>query len=104
MFERLGARVPWPTGTDRGRRGVTGNVADDMIFKVPSLRNVAMTAPYFHDGSAKTLNEAVHMMARHQLGVELDDEEARELEAWLGSLTGDIPLEYIKPPVLPPGA
>jgi len=104
MFERLGARVPWPAGADRGRRGVTGNLADDMVFKVPSLRNVAMTAPYFHDGSAKTLTEAVHMMARHQLGVELDDEEARELEAWLGSLTGDIPQDYIKPPALPPGA
>jgi cytochrome c peroxidase len=104
MFERVGARVPWPEGADRGRRGVTGNVADDMIFKVPSLRNVAMTAPYFHDGSAKTLNKAVRMMARHQLGVELDDEEARELEAWLGSLTGDIPHDYIAPPVLPSGA
>jgi hypothetical protein len=43
------------------------------------------------------------MMARHQLGVELDDDEANELQAWLGSLTGDIPTDYIKPPALPPG-
>ena len=103
MFERLGARVPWPAGPDHGRRQVTGLAADDMVFKVPSLRNVAMTAPYFHDGSAQTLNMAVRMMARHQLGVELDDDEAHELEAWLGSLTGEIPLDYIAPPKLPSG-
>jgi cytochrome c peroxidase len=104
MFERLGARVPWPKTADHGRMNVTGHAADDMVFKVPSLRNVAMTAPYFHDGSAETLNQAVHMMAKYQLGVELDDDEARELEAWLGSLTGEIPTEYIKPPELPPEA
>jgi cytochrome c peroxidase len=103
MFEHLGARVPWPASVDRGRRQVTGAAADDMVFKVPSLRNVAKTAPYFHDGSAQTLDQAVRMMARHQLGVELDDDEARELEAWLGSLTGDIPRDYIAPPVLPAG-
>jgi cytochrome c peroxidase len=104
MFEHVGARVPWPESVDRGRKQVTGAAADDMVFKVPSLRNVAKTAPYFHDGSAATLNAAVRMMARHQLGVELEDDEARELEAWLGSLTGDIPHEYIAPPALPPGA
>jgi cytochrome c peroxidase len=104
MFERLGARVPWPITTDRGRRQVTGALADDRVFKVPSLRNVAKTPPYFHDGSAPTLNTAVRMMARHQLGVELDDDEARELEAWLGSLTGDISRDYSAPPALPPGA
>jgi len=101
MFEHLGARVPWPMTADRGRKGVTGHDADDMVFKVPSLRNVAMTAPYFHDGSAATLKDAVRMMARHQLGVELEDDELRELAAWLGSLTGDIPHAYIAPPVLP---
>jgi cytochrome c peroxidase len=103
MFERLGARVPWPKTFDHGRKEVTGSLSDDMVFKVPSLRNVAKTAPYFHDGSAQTLNEAVHMMARHQLGVELEDDEARELEAWLGSLTGEIPLDYIAAPALPAG-
>jgi cytochrome c peroxidase len=104
MFERLGARVPWPAGADHGRRDVTGLATDDMVFKVPSLRNVAMTAPYFHDGSATTLNQAVRMMARHQLGIEMDDDEAGELEAWLGSLTGNIPHDYIAPPKLPAGA
>jgi cytochrome c peroxidase len=104
MFEKLGARNPWPTQGDRGRRGVTGNDADDMIFKVPSLRNVAQTGPYFHDGSAKTLGEAVLMMGHHQLGVELTPDEVRDLKAWLGSLTGEIPKDYIAKPVLPPGS
>lgn len=103
MFERLGARVPWPNRKDTGRKQVTGNQADDMMFKVPSLRNVAKTAPYFHDGSAATLDQAVRMMARHQLGIDLEDAEVAELEAWLGSLTGDLPLDYIAAPVLPAG-
>jgi len=101
MFEKVGTRAPWPTQGDRGRRDVTGNPADDMMFKVPSLRNVAETAPYFHDGSAATLEQAVRMMARHQLGIDLADDEVREVIAWLGSLTGEIPKDYIAKPVLP---
>jgi cytochrome c peroxidase len=101
MFEKVGARAAWPTQRDRGRREVTGNAADDMMFKVPSLRNVAKTAPYFHDGSAATLGDAVRMMARHQLGIELDSDEVRDLEAWLGSLTGELPTAYIAKPMLP---
>jgi len=104
MFERLGARIPWPKETDNGRKSITGATADNMVFKVPSLRNVAMTAPYFHDGSAATLAQAVRMMARHQLGIELEDDEVREIQAWLGSLTGEIPTDYIAPPALPPAA
>jgi cytochrome c peroxidase len=103
MFEKVGARAPWPTQGDRGRRDVTGNAADDMVFKVPSLRNVARTAPYFHDGSATSLKQAIQMMAQYQLGVELAPDELRDLEAWLGSLTGQIPTEYIAKPALPPG-
>ena len=86
-----------PTRPDHGRREITHNPADDMVFKVPRpLRNVARTAPYFHDGSAPTLDTAVRMMAHHQLGVELSEEEAQSIAAWLGSLTGDIPREYIE--------
>jgi cytochrome c peroxidase len=102
MFEKLGVFVPWPNQSDHGRREVTNNPADDMVFKVPSLRNVARTAPYFHDGSAASLDTAVRMMAHHQLGVDLTEEEARSIVAWLGSLTGEIPSEYIAAPVLPP--
>jgi cytochrome c peroxidase len=103
MFEKLGVVVPWPNQTDHGRREVTKNPADDMVFKVPSLRNVAMTGPYFHDGSTDALDSAVRMMAHHQLGVELSEEEARSIAAWLGSLTGDIPRDYIAAPT-PPAA
>ncbi|MEO7789503.1 MAG: cytochrome c peroxidase [Vicinamibacterales bacterium] len=100
MFEKVGARIPWPNQADHGRRQVTGNPADDMVFKVPSLRNVAETSPYFHDGSAATLTQAVHMMARHQLGVELSDGEAADLVNWLGSLTGEISAAYIARPAV----
>jgi cytochrome c peroxidase len=103
MFEKVGARHAWPNQEDRGRRMVTGSVADDMVFKVPSLRNVAQTAPYFHDGSVATLDEAVRVMGHHQLGFELADDEIRDLVAWLGTLTGDIPNAYIARPALPPG-
>jgi cytochrome c peroxidase len=102
MYEKLGIFLPWPNQADRGRRGVTHDIADDMVFKVPSLRNVAQTAPYFHDGSAATLDTAVRLMARHQLGVELTEGEARSIAAWLGSLTGEIPVDYIRRPELPP--
>jgi len=101
MYEKLGVYAPWPYQQDHGRREVTKNPADDMVFKVPSLRNVARTAPYFHDGSTESLDTAVRMMAQHQLGVDLSEEEVRSIAAWLASLTGDIPGEYIAPPVMP---
>jgi cytochrome c peroxidase len=101
MFGKVGARTPWPSQKDRGRRNVTGDVADDMLFKVPSLRNVAKTAPYFHDGSAATLDEAVRQMAHYQLGIDLADDEVVSLVAWLGALTGEIPHDYIARPALP---
>jgi cytochrome c peroxidase len=103
MFEKVGARNPWPTENDHGRRAVTGNPADDMVFKVPGLRNVAQTGPYFHNGSARTLDQAIRMMAYHQLGVDLSAGEISDLEAWLGSLTGEIPTAYVAKPALPAG-
>jgi cytochrome c peroxidase len=99
MMEKVGVQVPWPNQKDRGRADVTGSAADAMVFKVPSLRNVTRTAPYFHDGSVATLDQAVRMMARHQLGLELGDDEVQSIVAWLGSLTGDLPESYIAPPV-----
>jgi cytochrome c peroxidase len=101
MFEKLGIFAPWPNQTDHGRQEVTHNPADNMVFKVPSLRNVAKTAPYFHDGSVGSLDTAVRMMAHHQLGVDLSEDEARLIAAWLGSLSGELPREYIAPPALP---
>ncbi|MFZ5476802.1 MAG: cytochrome-c peroxidase [Myxococcota bacterium] len=85
---------------DYGRQAYTGLEEDAHVFRVPSLRNVALTAPYFHDGSAPTLDAAVRHMARVQLGYALDDDEVAELTAFLGTLTGTwegVPLDAGRP-------
>ena len=74
---------------DLGRFNVTGNPADKFYFKVPSLRNVAVTAPYFHDGSRRTLQGAVGSMAYLQLGVRLSDSDKDDIVAFLETLTSD---------------
>lgn len=86
MFQKLGLVKPYPT-TDMGRFEVTKNDADKMMFKVPSLRNVAKTGPYFHDGSVKTLEEAVSKMAEYQLGRQLTAEQVNEIVIFLNALT-----------------
>ena len=101
MFQRVGSAEAWPSQGDQGRFAVTHQEGDRMQFKVPSLRNVAMTAPYFHDGSVPTLEEAVRMMGRYQLGVPPSDSEVASIVAWLGSLTGELPVAYALPPELP---
>jgi cytochrome c peroxidase len=78
------------TPADQGRFNVTGDERDRHTFKVPTLRNVELTAPYFHDGSVNTLEEAVQVMARMQLGEELSAEETAQLAAFLRSLTGKL--------------
>jgi cytochrome c peroxidase len=100
-YQRVGAVEPWPNQADLGRSAVTKNEADRMMFKVPTLRNVAKTGPYFHDGSAKTLDDAVRMMGKHQLGLELGDAEVASIVKWLAALTGELPAAYIAPPELP---
>jgi len=87
---------------DKGRVDVTKNPEDLYVFRVPSLRNVAMTAPYFHDGSVATLVEAVKVMGRVQLGMKLGDAELSDIVSFLNSLTGDLPTEFAAPPVVPP--
>lgn len=74
--------------SDLGRFELSGRDEDREVFKVPSLRNVALTAPYFHDGSVARLDQAVAVMARHQLGRELTDEDVSLISAFLRSLTG----------------
>jgi cytochrome c peroxidase len=86
MFQKLGLVKPYPT-KDMGRFEVTKNEVDKMMFKVPSLRNVAKTGPYFHDGSVKTLEEAVSQMAEYQLGKKLTPEQVTEIVTFLNSLT-----------------
>ena len=100
-YQKLGLVKPWPTSTDSGRIKVTHNPADLFVFKVPTLRNVEKTGPYFHDGSVASLDEAIRLMGRHQLGKELTDSQIRDIHAWLGSLTGELPKAYIAEPQLP---
>jgi cytochrome c peroxidase len=85
-----------------GRVGVTKEEADRFKFKVPTLRNVEMTYPYFHDGAANTLKEAVDTMGRIQLGKKFSDDENAKIVAFLKSLTGDQP--NFKLPILPPSS
>ena len=101
-YQRAGVVEPWPNQNDKGRAAITTQKADNMLFKVPSLRNVEQTAPYFHDGSAATLPEAVRMMGKHQLGLELADDEVASITAWLHTLTGELPERYVAEPELPP--
>jgi cytochrome c peroxidase len=100
-FQKVGVSSPWPNQADQGRFEVTKMDSDRMMFKVPSLRNVAMTAPYFHDGSAKTLEDAVTMMGKFQISEELGRDDVRLIVTWLGSLTGELPTAYIREPQLP---
>lgn len=98
-FQKLGLQKPWPNQADLGRFVITKDPEDKMKFRVPSLRNIDKTAPYFHDGSDTRLDDAVRKMALHQLGLELHDDEVSALVAFLQSLTGDLP--RIDPPSLP---
>jgi cytochrome c peroxidase len=102
MYQKVGVVEAWPNQKDQGRFETTKQDGDRMMFKVPTLRNIAKTAPYFHDGSAATLDVAVRKMGKHQLGLALSEQEVASIVAWLGSLTGELPRQYITPPELPP--
>lgn len=102
MYQKAGLVVPWPNLKDNGRFEVSKKDDDKFRFKVPSLRNVEKTGPYFHDGSVASLDEAVKMMAKHQLGKDLKAEEVTSIVTFLKTLTGDVPKDYIQAPKLPP--
>jgi len=78
-------------GDYQGRYALTHREEDRMVFKVPSLRNIALTTPYMHDGETKTLEEAIKIMSDYQLGREVTEEEIRYIAAFLKSLSGTIP-------------
>jgi cytochrome c peroxidase len=101
QYQKLGVAKSWPDASDEGRAGVTKNDADRMVFKVPGLRNITETKPYYHDGKIETLEEAISRMGEYQLGRPLEESQVRSIITWLGALTGEIPVEYIKKPVLP---
>jgi cytochrome c peroxidase len=98
MFQRMGVVTPWPAETDVGRFAVTQNPADSMVFKVPSLRNIVKTSPYFNAGQVTALDDGVRLMGRHQLGVDLTDQQIASIIVFLGALTGDLPAKYVEAP------
>lgn len=101
LYQKVGLVKPWPDQKDLGRYDVTKQDSDKMVFKVPSLRNIEKTGPYFHDGAVNDLETAVRMMGEHQVERPLTDSEAKEIVTWLKSLTGEIPTDYIRKPELP---
>jgi cytochrome c peroxidase len=93
--------MPQLKGRDKGKFHDTGKEEDMWVFKVPQLRNVAMTPPYFHDGSVAKLDDAVRIMGRLQLGRQLSDEDVKQIVAFLGTLTGEVPKQFAQAPQLP---
>jgi cytochrome c peroxidase len=80
---------------DQGRLEATGKDTDKYMFKVPTLRNIALTAPYFHNGAVPTLDEAVRVMAKVQLNKDLSDEQVADMVAFLNGLTGEFPEQLL---------
>ncbi len=100
-FQKMGLVEPYQTNNEvEGRAAVTGKDVVRFTFKVPTLRNVEMTYPYFHDGEAASLTEAVDVMGRLQLGRQSSDEENAKIVAFLKTLTGEQP-QFLMP-ILPP--
>lgn len=94
-----GTLMPFNHGEDMGLATVTGEESDEFLFRVSTWRNISLTAPYFHDGSVETLEEAVKIMGSTQLARDLTDEEVYYIVAFLDSLVGELPPQTI--PVLP---
>jgi cytochrome c peroxidase len=101
LYQKLGLVKPYPNQADPGRAKATKSDADRMFFKVPSLRNIEKTGPYFHSGQVATLEQAVKEMTDYQLGKQLSDVEVNSIVTFLKTLTGEIPAEYIREPALP---
>ena len=101
IYQKVGLMKAWPNQKDQGRFDLTKNEADRMMFKVPSLRNIEKTGPYFHDGETKDLATAVKMMAEYQLNKQLSDADTASIITFLKSTTATPPAEYLKTPELP---
>jgi cytochrome c peroxidase len=106
MYQKFGLFEPYGKYTksetiDIGRYAVTNNETDRDVFKVPVLRNVAKTSPYFHDGSVDDLETAEWIMGKVQLGKDLAKKELGDIQAFIRSLTGTIPEDALKLPMLP---
>jgi cytochrome c peroxidase len=86
LFMKMGIVHPYPNKIDKGVAQVTGNAADNYFFKVPSLRNILKTAPYFHDGAAKTIEQAIEDTGWHQLGLKLHPNDTKAIKAFFKTL------------------
>ena len=92
-FQKMGLFRAYPYNAKyQDRFSITNKEYHKNVFKVPTLRNISLTAPYFHDGSAKTLEDAIQTMAKHNLGISLSEEDVEVLVAFLKSLEGDRPI------------
>lgn len=97
MYEKMGLMGDYfgdrggLTEVDKGRYNLTRDPQHMHEFRVPSLRNVALTAPYFHDGTAQTLEQAISVMAKYQLGRPMPEQDVADIAAFLGTLTGESP-------------
>ena len=97
MFQRLGVMEDYFLARgdvqkiDLGRMNITGRTRDRYVFKVPSLRNIELTAPYLHDGSVETLEDSVRIMGKYQLGREIPNEDTAAIVSFLKTLTGTLP-------------
>ena len=98
VIERPGADFLSPE--DKGRFAVSKTVSDEYVFRVPPLRNIELTPPYFHSGKSWDLRQAVAVMGTSQLGQTLSDDEVTKITAYLKSLTGEQP--QVTYPILPP--
>lgn len=101
-YRKLGLVRPWPDKSDPGRAKVTKSNDDQLVFKVPSLRNVVKTAPYFHNGKIADLETTVLRMGEHQMGKNLTKADVLAIITWLDTLTAPPPAELASPPKLPP--
>ncbi|GGZ88459.1 cytochrome c biogenesis protein CcsA [Ignatzschineria indica] len=100
-FQKMGLLEEYKTDNlAKGLADYTGKKSDEMFFKVPTLRNVVLTYPYFHDGQVNTLEEATQIMGRLQLGRNFSDDDVKKIVAFYGTLTGEQP--QIVLPILPP--
>ncbi|MDN5849797.1 MAG: cytochrome-c peroxidase [Nitrococcus sp.] len=93
-YKKMGLINPYANTKDKGRMAVTGDPEDAYFFKVPTLRNVALTAPYFHDGEAASLQEAVKKMGWLQLGRKLNESQVADIVAFLNSLSMENPGKF----------
>ncbi len=107
MYQKFGIYEPYwkytkSKKTDEGRYNITKKEEDKYVFKVPPLRNVAMTAPYFHDGSVDSLKDAIWIMAKVELNKDLSPQDIDDIYAFLKSLTGKLSKDIKTVPILPP--